>query len=83
MCPCGGITSFGGPGDLSAPGGGFLCSNRSGLPLLLPPGKPPPGADKPPGPPKLAMKVICLGVICLVASLILFLLRENECECGG
>ena len=41
------------------------------LPLLLPQKKPPSEAVISPGPSKLAMKVICLGVIFLVADLIL------------
>ena len=51
-CPGGG---FGGPGGgFSGPGGGFFSTGRSsGLPLLLPVLKPPPGPPKPPpGPPK-------------------------------
>ena len=65
------IASFVGPGDLNASGGGFLCSSSSGLPLLLPQTKPPPEADKSPGPPKLAINSYLLGVICLVRPLIL------------
>ena len=62
------IASFGGPGDgFGGPGGGFLCSS-SGLPL-------PPHWKPPPGPPKLAIKVISLGVISLVAALIRGALR--------
>ena len=46
---------FGGPGGgFGAPGGGFFSTgSSSGLPLLLPVLKPPPGPPKPPpGPPK-------------------------------
>ena len=45
---------FGGPGGgFGGPGGGFLSTgSSSGLPLLLPVLKPPPGPPKPPpGPP--------------------------------
>ena len=62
------IPSLGGPGGLDAPGGGFPGSNSSGKLLLVLQRKPPPEASKPPGPPKLAMKAICLGVICLVCG---------------
>ena len=47
--------SFGGPGGgFGGPGGGFFSTgSSSGLPLLLPVLKPPPGPPKPPpGPPK-------------------------------
>ena len=39
------------------------------LPLLLPQPKRPPEADKSPGPPKLAIKIYLLGVICSVRPL--------------
>ena len=62
---------MGGPGGgFGGPGGGFFSTgSSSGLPLLLPvlkpppgPPKPPPGPPKPPpGPPKLAIKVRSLG----------------------
>ena len=74
-CPGGGFDGpgggFGGPGGgFGGPGGGFFSTgSSSGLPLLLPvlkpppgPPKPPPGPPKPPpGPPKLAIKVRSLG----------------------